>query len=206
MRRFIRFMTALAVCLSGWVVVPFAALPSKVFGWEEYAGAYSLIFEDGFESGDLSQWTRIIPAPPFLRFHDVEDGGFYQTGLRLDREALRPLKSRPAEVLVGHSRHDVPLFVVEAADRSDGLRVRARARRDNGSWVESPWRRVRSDYRALELEWRKALEETEDGALFLAVDGRLLLWLVDLDNDREELGAIGLAEIEGQPLVRRADG
>ena len=49
--------------------------------------------------------------------------------------------------------------------------------------------------------WGKTRLGTSE-ALFVAVDDRLILWHVDLDNDVETLKYVGILHYEGYPVLR----
>lgn len=207
MARTFRFFAALAICLSGWALVPFTSLHSEEFGWEQFAEAYGEIFSDTFETGDVSRWDRTIPAEGGF---DVFPAGFehsYELAFQLDRELLRERKGGAVPVLAGLARGAEPIFLLEARLRGKGIELRGAARRDDGTWADTPWRRIGETYGALQLEWRRAYEGADDGLLYLSVDDRLLIWLVDLDNDEAALHEVGVyAEDERTSLVDLSGG
>lgn len=207
MARTLRFFAALAICLSGWALVPFTSLHSEEFGWEQFAEAYGDIFLDDFETGDVSRWDRTIPGQGEYEAFNAAWEHAYVLDFRIDPELTRERKGGALPVLAGLARGAEPVFLVEARMRGRGLELKGAMRRDDGSWVETPWRRVGNDYGALQVEWRRAYEGADDGLLYLSVDGRLLAWLVDVDNDGASLSQVGVyAAGERLALVDLSDG
>jgi hypothetical protein len=66
MKGLTRFGFAVAICLSGWAVAPFAGFPTQAIGWERFADAYSLIH------------NSVIPAAAVAT---GAEGAFFQTGV-----------------------------------------------------------------------------------------------------------------------------
>ncbi|MDH3403735.1 MAG: hypothetical protein OES32_05800 [Acidobacteriota bacterium] len=179
MKKTLRALLALSICISGWALVPFASLPTQAFGWEMWAEAYGEIFSDGFETGDTSRWSHVVGG--FQDFAVASSDEFLMS-FRLDGSNWAAKDGEPVPVASGLTDRDIPSFTLEARRRGSTFDVRARAVSEANVWAESPWRSVGSRYGALELEWRRAYEDAADGLLYLSVDGDLLLWLVDLDN------------------------
>lgn len=197
MNRIIRFLIALAACVGGFALMPLLSVPKGVFGWELFAGVYSEIFADGFESGDTSQWSQTVPLDELQRVPATR-----ADSARLSA-TIRPagLRETPAVMVAGISSRQKIVFAVEARRRPDGVDLRARAMRDDGTWARTPWRALEDSERNLEVEWRRALPGAEDGLLYVSVEGRLALWLVDLDNARKPLVELGTGVTESGPTL-----
>jgi len=69
MKSLLRFVSAVAICFSGWALAPFVGLPTEAFGWERFADAYSLIHRS------------VIPAAAVAT--GAEDA-FFQTGVDIN--------------------------------------------------------------------------------------------------------------------------
>lgn len=179
MNKTLKALLALSICLSGWALVPFTSLPAEAFGWEMWAEAYGEIFSDDFETGDLSRWTRVVGGIQNVPVASADD---FSMSFRIDGSNWEAKDMEIVALTSGLTDRDVPNFTLEARRRGRHFDVRARAVREANVWAESPWRTIPPRYAALELEWRRAFDGTEDGLLYLSVDDELLLWLVDLDN------------------------
>lgn len=201
MKNITRFVTAVAICLSGWAVVPFVSLPNLAIGWERFAEAYGEIFLDGLETGDTSMWSRTVPLFGKMVFSKADSDEYYQAWFRGDRAILDADPGSTHEILAGWSGTGVPIFGVDARLLDGAVSLRSRVQLDDNSWVTSQWRKVPQPTGLIEIEWRQGREATQDGALFVAVDDRLLLWQVDLDNDLEALMYVGILHYEDYPVL-----
>lgn len=202
MNRTYRFVVALIVVLSGWALVPLVALPNQAIGWELFANAYSEVFLDGFESGDTSWWSQTVPPASKMVFLDSNSGDSFRAWLLGDRSILTQNPNTPVTLLVGMSSDGNALFGVDARLSDDLVYLRLRARADDGSETETPWRAISETSGFIEVEWRRAHGSNRDGELVVAVNDRLMLWLVDLNNHSEDLGSIGFLHFRGKPVLR----
>jgi hypothetical protein len=203
MKKTLRALLALSICLSGWALVPFASLPAEAFGWEMWAEAYGEIFSDGFETGDMSRWTRVIGGIQNVPVQSPDD---FRMSFRIDGSNWEAKDREIVTLTSGLTDRDIPSFTLEARRRGRHFDVRARAVREANVWAESPWRTIRTRYQALELEWRRAFDGSEDGLLYLSVDDDLLLWLVDLDNAHLPLRQLQLNLMGHGPLAAVIEG
>lgn len=198
MNRWMRFLAALGICLSGWALIPFASLPQQAFGWELYAGAYKLIFADDLESGTTSNWDQVVGE---VIIHGLGETDSYDLLFQIDPTFWRDRKPAEMVVLDGLSTAETMLFSMALRPAPGGFDVRLTAARD-GSKVRTPWRRVPADVGSLRLEWRRAFAGGDDGYLYLSVDDRLRAWLVDLGNSKLALSSVAVHQLNGRsPLV-----
>lgn len=198
MNRWMRFLAALGICLSGWALIPFASFPRQAFGWELYAGAYTLIFQDGFESGSTANWDRVVGEVLQLPTTETDSYDFF---FRLDAQFWRGRKAGEMVVLEGLTTEGGVAFSLAVRPAPGGVDARLTASRD-GSKVKSAWRRVPADATSLRLEWRRAFPGGDDGYLYLSVEDRLRAWLVDLENSGTSIGSIAIHSVDGStPLV-----
>ena len=197
-----RFVAALVIVLSGWALVPLVALPNQTIGWELFADAYSEVFLDGFESGDMSWWSRTVPTGSKMVFVDSNSDDSFRAWLLGDRRILTQNPETPVTVLVGMSNDGNALFSVDARLSDDLVYLRVRARADDGSETETPWRAISETSGFIEVEWRRAQRGSRDGELIVAVNDHLMLWLVDLNNHSKDLGSIGFLHFSGEPVLR----
>ncbi len=196
-----RFVIALVVVLSGMLIVPFVSLPGKFFGWKAYAGVYDVIFASGFERDDRGdQWSLITP-PTSFDFEEAEAADSFVRVVQLDVELLRKAGNRPVELIAGFDGNLDRLFAVEFR-RSEGQKqIRLRARAHRTEWAEGEWVDLGRPLQSLEIEWRQALPDTEDGYLYLSEGDNLSAWLVDLGNHGSGLERVGLLKVYLQPAV-----
>lgn len=199
-----RLLAALAICLSGWALLPFVSFSRELFDWEHVSGVYK-IFGDGVETGDTSAWSQTIPTPP-LRIPVPKTEEQLVRRYLVDFQLLRQMTTDNAlEILAALSHDGQDVFALEARFESPTWTLRARARRNDGSWSLTDWREVDSSSARLELDWRRALENTRDGHLYVSLDDDLILWLVDLDNHRIRVEELSLMQVDErlvlQPLV-----
>jgi hypothetical protein len=178
-------------------------MPSQVFGWELFAEAYGEIFSDGFESGDAGAWSHVVGE---IRQFDSDSTDDLAMSFRIDGSNWNRRQHKVVTLLSGVSDRRVPTFKVEARRRGHLFEVRVRAVSEANVWVESPWRPIDDRYGSIKVEWRRSLEETEDGLLYLSVDDELLMWLVDLDNDHLPLRQVHLSCLGGDPLAATIEG
>lgn len=203
MNKFFRAVIAISICLSGWALLPFATLPTQAFGWELFAEAYGEIFSDGFDVGGTSNWDRVVGEVGTLQPESTDD---LVMTLRIDGANWDSKDSGVVALVTGVSDKGIPTFKIEARRLGRQFEVRARATSEPNVWAESQWRLVDERYGLLEIEWRRAMEETEDGFLYVSVDGDLLLWLVDLDNAYLPLREIQRTYLGGKPVASTLSG
>ena len=181
MARFFKFVLVLAVCLSGWAILPFVSLPASALGWQRYAEAYGTIFHDDMESGDLSAWDVVVGA-----FRSAEPASDGELVIRFAMNELpnRIYKAKSMVLLDGVTRDGLPLFTLQASYRPGGYQLRLSTLDDRYRWTDTSWRWLsRHEVETLSLEWRRSGAGLSDGSLYLSANGRLVLWLADLDND-----------------------
>jgi hypothetical protein len=196
-----RLLTALVVCLSGWILLPFANLPTGLFGWAEFGGVYR-IFSDDFEDGSMRRWLDAPGAP-----HEVQgwldEGVPFQGRYRIDRERLALTGGRTVPALTGFAVGREVVFATDLREAQGYVEARIGTRRDDGEWLESRWQAIGGD--TFRIEWRRAHPQARDGALYLSVHGQLRLWLADLSNAAQELSSTGILEVEGSALLEPLD-
>lgn len=203
MKKFLRAVLAITICLSGWALLPLASMPTQAFGWELFAGAYGEIFGDGFETGDTSRWTRAVRELDFFAATDVDD---FAMTFRIDDTKWGSDGRHIVTLATAVSEKGVPVFKIEARRHGFTMQLRGRAASEPNVWAESPWRSVDEPYESIEILWRRALPVTEDGLLYISVDDDLLLWLVDLDNSALPLREIHMEVLGGRPLAQGISG
>lgn len=196
-----RLLAALAICLSGWALMPFVSLSKELFDWEGLVGVYDvMIFEDGFEDGSTDRWSSQEPGEIEMVELD-EPAGFFRRATSIDAAALPETPFPGRDVLVGFAPSGGKIFALRLRSLDGSLEAKGRVRRDDGVWVESAWTPLGDAARSFEIDWRQALARTGDGALFVSAGGDLIFWLTDLDNDRAALASFGVLSVHGRPLL-----
>ena len=196
-----RLLAALVICLSGWVLLPFANLPTRLFGWSEFGGIYQ-IFSDDFEAGNMRSWSD--GHLEGMEMQGWLDKGAPFTGrYRIDRSLLGRAGGGAVPVLTGFAIGLEPVFIVSVRDTEGLLEARIETRENDGDWVVTRWRSIAAE--TFRIEWRRAHPQTRDGALYLSVRGQLRLWLADLGNSSQELSSTGILEVEGEALLEPLD-
>ncbi len=193
MKQHLKSLATMALCLLGWALVPFTSLPTEVFGWELYADAYGDIFDDDFESGDLSAWSRVQGAIELVSIHQ---SGSFDATFRLHDGLWQDKEDSVRSLLVGRSVERLPVFNLETRRHDGHLQLRIRAFNEQVISSETPWRNVSRRYDTVRIEWQRSHPEATDGLLYLSIDGDLFLWLVDLDNSLLPLEYAELALLE----------
>jgi len=179
-----RLISALILCLSGLALLPFDVLPSRVFGWEQMAGVYDMIFADGFEVGNTKAWKEA--ALENLRVFPTHDQVAFRQDYRLDRDLVSRFAGKGVILVAGFTGTGDPVFSAEARSTERGLEVRLGAALDGGRWLETEWQ-VLEGGPLLGVEWQQGHSLARDGFLYLSIDGELTAWLTDLDNDSLQL-------------------
>ena len=203
MTKFLKAVIALTICLAGWALVPLASLPAQAFSWELFAEAYGEIFSDGFESGDTTSWSNVVGEVVNFQADDSSD---FEMAFRIDGSNWNGKRGESVTLVTGTSDKKVPVFKIEARRNGHAFEIRARAVSEPNVWAESPWREVDEFYGAIEIEWRRALDRTEDGLLYVSIDDDLTLWLVDLDNSSLPLRQLQMTYLDSRPVAPALSG
>ena len=198
MKKFLRSVLAITICLSGWALLPLTSLPTQAFGWELFAEAYGEIFSEGFETGDTTRWDTVVGE---IQFFAADDASEFEMAMHIDSSNWNPKNEKILTLVTGVSDKKVPVFELEARRRFGHFELRARAVSEPNVWAESPWRPLDEGYESIEIEWRRALEKTEDGLLYVSIDGDLTLWLVDLDNSSLPLRELSMTYLGSHPVA-----
>ncbi len=195
-----RLIAALVLCLSGLALIPFNPFTSRVFGWEQLAGAYDLIFADDFEDGNPKHWS--YRAPEHLRVLPVADKDAFEGDYLVDKELLSRFESRQVMLVSGFTEEGEPVFSIESRLGEDDLELRIGAAVAGEDWRHSDWQALGRGSR-LSLEWQRSHPQAADGSLFLSVDGVLAIWLTELDNSRLPLAVTGLTQTGARTLLTK---
>lgn len=203
MKKLLRTLIALSICLSGWALVPVVSLPAQSFSWELFADAYGEIFSDGFESGETDSWSNVVGQ---IQSWDADSSEDLLLSFLINDASWPTRSEEPIVLASGVSDRGAPTFILEGRRMGGQFGVRGRAVSQPNVWVESPWRELDQSDGMIELEWRRAHEQVEDGLLYLSVGGHLLLWLVDLDNRHLPLRQIHQRVYGGEPAIAVTSG
>ncbi|MEE8523584.1 MAG: DUF11 domain-containing protein, partial [Thermoanaerobaculia bacterium] len=140
------------------------------------------IFADGFESGDTSFWSIVVP---------FQQDGAARAHVAFDTAALD--FGPKGRLLVFRHRTDWPGGDVAriVAQLLDGeYRLRARVQRDDGAWIKSPWTVLSPGAHSLQIHWWAAPSaDIHSGGLRFWIDGEPAADLTGIDNDSHRLAA-----------------
>ncbi len=135
------------------------------------------MFADGFESGSTGAWSSATPKTVVLSWPEP------RSEVAVAFELAGPVAT--GRIAVAHSPDREVVLAVEASTGSGRLEVRALAVTDDGTAVRSAWVPVVEVSGTWQIERRCARGEGyRDGELYLLRDGRQVLFLTGLDDDR----------------------
>jgi len=159
------------------------------------------LFADGFETGDMTAWDSHIPEH-ILVSGDV-DGRLDEiwASFRLDTTVLRRIQRSPVTLIAGLGDDGLAVFRLEIRGNPEHPAIRAQALLDDGSRADTGWRAVGPLTGWLNVSWRRALVDLDDGSLEIRHDGLLVLELTGLDNDRSTVSALAWTELDGRPVM-----
>ena len=171
--------------------------------------AAGCVFEDGFETGDVSAWSTLdlTRLPAFLRASSSPEDRPSETGgdgldslsasFRVDTWKVFLTEGRHRTLFAGLDEKEEPLFGLEIGRFDGGLEVLIWTRTAAGSST-SGWRPLGSGKLLLELEWRSGDQGSADqgspkGVLRLRQDGAVIAELNDLENPGQRCGLLRFA-------------
>jgi len=159
------------------------------------------IFADGFETGDMTAWDNHVPE------HVLVVGGLDDqldeiwASFRLDTAILQRLQPSPVTLIAGIGNSGLAVFRLEIRGNPEHPAIRAQALLDHDSWADTGWRTVGPLTGWLNMSWRRALVDLNDGSFEIRHDGSLVLELPGLDNDRSTVSALAWTELDGRSAL-----
>lgn len=152
------------------------------------------IFADGFESGDPSSWTRMIPPILLKSLSREVSGDRHRVAFRLELETLRPFGFFEAPVAAGYDVDGELVHLLSLRRDDEGFAVRARVWSDDRSTTVTRWVVLPHPSDEIELCWRRSLPGLSDGRADLYVDGLPPEVIEGIANDGQKLfeAAIGV--------------
>jgi hypothetical protein len=180
------------------------------------------IFEDGFESGDLSAWSSSVTDSGSLSVTPAAalDGSFglqaeindnnsiyviddtpdaetsYRARFYLDPNSISMADKDAFYVLNGYNSSLAEVLRVEIRLFKAVYQLRASARSDSNSWTTSDWVDLIDVPQVIELSWRAATTAgANNGSLILWVDEVQSANLTRIDNDTRRIDQIRLGAV-----------
>jgi RHS repeat-associated protein len=190
-------------------------------------GAFDLIFQDGFESGDFSRWSAnsgnlslsvqtqaalvgeygmqvVINSNGSLYVTDQTPQAekHYRARFYFDPNSIQMNLTDVHEIFVGYNYSmisNVPVFKIELGKTSTGYKARIGTRTDTGTWLYSPWSASFSnDVHYFEIEWKAArFLGTNDGYMRWWIDGSSKSGISTIDNDATQIDLVNLGAVTG---------
>jgi hypothetical protein len=181
------------------------------------ASAGDVIFDDGFESGDLSAWTtfrdgrgQMVVGPAgalegsaglrialgdsassYVTDRSPNDEPRYRARFRLDAGAYVPATATARlQLLKVFSSTPAMRWMIILSLRKSGDRpeIQARVRLDDGGSEATPFLTLENRPQSIELDWEKGSGPgANDGRLRLWIDGVLAATVDQLDNDLQRV-------------------
>ncbi|MDY7095069.1 MAG: beta-propeller fold lactonase family protein [Acidobacteriota bacterium] len=171
------------------------------------------IFFDGFETGDLSRWSRtvgdLVGPFEFILTPGRTDAWRQQDGpKREQRYRARFVFDAGDTTLAPGAFHQIyaaqdeltgrTVFALELGAGTGGHRVRAVAWTGDGRRIESTWAPLAPGRHQLEADWWASPRvESSAGGLRLWIDGEVAADLTGVDNHRLRVDAVRFGAVDG---------
>lgn len=175
----------------------------------------SLIFEDNFETGNLSRWTSctadggdlsVTTAAKYAGNYGmqavIDDNVLinctsdhpdaetrYQASFRFQPNSI-PMTSGDTHVIFGgYSGTSTMVLRVQFRKSSGNYQVQAGLLKDGSGWTSTSWQTISGNaYHLIELDWKAATGAgANNGSLLFKVDGAQLPELAGVDNDTRRI-------------------
>ncbi len=188
--------------------------------------AQTLIFADGFESGDLSAWSgkvrdggdlAVTSAAAMVglkgmqaRIDDnnriyVQDDtpnseAVYNIKFHFDPNSIAMADGDVNAILISYDSRAtfVPAIGVDLRFFNGVYQLRARARLDSMTWVRTAWSTISDGEHQIEVEWDGAsLPGDNDGKLKFKIDGVVRANRTGLNNDTFRIDRVRLGAVMG---------
>jgi len=143
--------------------------------------ALPVLFRDGFETGDTSEWEAQEPAG-LVRSGTAKVTSGSRATLSYDFSAL-PATFAPGRVVEALDRDGHGLFAVETRRTAPDAPLEVRLVALTGEGQASDWQAVAERRQELRLGWRAGAPGGGGGSVELAIEGRAALWLEGIALD-----------------------
>jgi hypothetical protein len=181
-----------------------------------------LIFEDGFESGDLSAWSSSVTDSGSLRVTTAaaSDGTYglqaeindsnsiyvidntpnaetnYRVRFYFDPNSIPMAEKDAFYIFSGYSGSSVDVLRVEFRLFKGIYQLRVAIRNDGNSWTNSTWIDMSGGPQLVEVSWSAATAVgANNGSLTLWVDEVQLADLTRIDNDTRRIDQVRLGAV-----------
>lgn len=184
----------------------------------------SLIWADGFESGDLSAWTSStidggdlsVASAAALEgawgmqavvddnnaIHVTDDTPnaerHYRARFAFDPNSIRMESDNAHYILHGYSGTSALAVRIEFRRSSGNYQLRAALSNDGSGWKSSAWVTLGDAPHAVAFDWRAATAAgANNGGLTLWIDGARRADLTGVDNDTRRMDRVSLGAVAG---------
>jgi hypothetical protein len=179
-----------------------------------------VIFEDGFESGDLSAWSGssgstlgVSPAaamegsyglqvqvqsntPVFLRDDSPQAEAEYRARFYFNPNSIS-MGNNDAHDLFSGGDANRDSFRLELRSFKGSYELRGLALNSRGRWQATNFFRLSNSPQAIELHWRASPAGASSGVLALWINGVLVGELPGLDNEGQRISEVRLGAVSG---------
>ena len=184
----------------------------------------TLIFADGFESGNLNSWSAraidggdlsvtlnaalagrfgmsaLVDDNTAIHVTDDRPNGEsgYQVRFRFDPNGMAMANGNLHALFYGYSGTSTLVLKLEMRFATGQYQVRAAVRNDAAAWTNSAWFVISDAPHLLQLNWRAATAiGANNGRLAFRLDGVLKSNLLGIDNDTRRLDRVRLGALTG---------
>lgn len=184
-----------------------------------------LVFANGFESGNLSNWTSAATDSGHLSVSTaaavtgqyglqaairdnnsmyVQDDSpnretRYRARFYFDPNSITMLRGNAHYIFYGYNVNPTSTGVLRIEFRKDtAYQIRGALMRDGGTWVQTSWFTISDAPHLLEIDWRAATgARRNNGGLTLWIDAVQKANLTGVDNDTWRIDRIRLGAVSG---------
>lgn len=183
-----------------------------------------LIFANGFESGNFSQWSSstidggdlsVLPEAKYAGTYGmralIDDNisiyvtdttpnaeSHYRVRFYFDPNSISMANGNLNRIFYGYSGTSKVVLRIEFRRYNNAYQIRAGALNDASSWKNSSWFTIADTWHSLELDWQAATGVgANNGSLTVFIDGGQLQVITAVDNDTFRIDQIRLGAVNG---------
>ena len=194
--------------------------------------AKDLIFSDDFESGNLNAWdgkkidfgdlavtstaalegargmrVRIDDNTPICVIDDSPTGeNSYQAKFRFDPNSIRMANGDYHTIFLGQDLRTsfVAALRVDFRKVASGYQLRASAKKDDLTWINTAWFAITDQSHEVEVEWDASQSEgMNNGQLTFSIDSIQKADIITIDNDTFRIDRVRLGAVSGIDTTTR---
>ena len=191
---------------------------------ETEPGEPDVVFQDGFERGNLNAWSSsqtdsgdlsvstdaaIVDDfglqatindtnPLYLTDLSPADENHYRARFYFDPNSISMADGDEHVIFQAFDNDVTPVIRVSFRRDSNSYWMNGAFLQDNGEWVESNWLSLTDSIHAIEIDWRPAdCDECYNGLLLMWLDDQKLVDLYGYDNQTYRVDSVRLGAVEG---------